>query len=157
MQAIGEYLVGVTAAALLCGLVPKLGFGKLNGAVIRLLCGVFMALAVLAPWTKLKLKLPTDFISGFESYGEELAAQGENSSRQAMEEIITRQVGTYILDKAASLGLDVTVEVALSGDEFPVPVGVTLRGAAAPYGKGVLEEYIRDQLGISKEAVKWIT
>ncbi len=157
MEAIGAYLVGVTAAALLCALVGKLGFGKLNGAVIKVLCGVFMALAVVAPWADFKLKLPVDVVFGFQVMGEQAAAEGEDSAREAMAAIITEQVGTYILDKAVGLGLELQVEVILSEDELPVPVGVTLRGDASPYSKGVLGDYIRDNLGIAKEAQTWIS
>ncbi len=157
MGAIGEYLVGVTAAALLCSLVGKLGFGKLNGGILKLLCGAFMALAVLAPWRSLRLELPSELLSDFQTMGDQAAEEGENSAREAMAEIISQQTRAYILDKAASLDMDLTVEVTLSDDEIPAPVGVTLRGSASPYGKDVLRDYIQDQLGIKKEAQIWIS
>ncbi len=157
MEAIGAYLLGVTAAALLCAVVSKLGAGHLTGSVMKVLCGLFMALAVVAPWAELQLKLPSDVLSDFQILGEDLAAQGEKTARDTMAAIITEQTAAYILDKAGALGLELDVEVMISDDEIPVPLGVTLRGAVSPYHKGVLEDHIQNNLGIDKEALIWIS
>ncbi len=157
MGVIGEYLIGVTAAAMLCALVKKLGSGKLTGAVTQAVCGIFMALAVVAPWRKIDLRLPADWIGDFQNYGEVLATDGENHSREVMEGIITDRVRTYIMDKAASLDLALDVEVVLSDDELPVPVSVKLKGAASPYSRETLSDFIRDHLDIAREEQIWIS
>lgn len=155
MDSIGSYLLGVTAAALLCALVGKLGLTGLTGAMLKLVCGLFMALAVVAPWRSFRFDYSLDWITDVQSQGEVLASQGENTAREAMAAGISGQVRTYILDKAELLGLELEVEVSLS--EELVPESVTLRGQTSPYAKRVLEDYIRDSLGISKEAQIWIS
>lgn len=157
MERIGEYMIGVTAAGLLCALVGKLSFDGLTGAMLRLVCGLFMALAVVAPWKEFSPDFSLDWVEEIRTEGEAMAAQGENSARQAMAERISEQVRSYILDKAEDLGLMLEVSVRLSEDAVPVPMAVTLRGQASPYCKSVLEDYIRDNLGIGKEAQTWIT
>ncbi len=157
MDRVGAYLIGVTAAALLCALVTKMGFGHLTGAMIKMVCGVFMAMAVVAPWSTLRLQDATDFVVKIQDSGADLAAQGEKTARDAMANIISGRTQTYILEKAASLDLKLAVEVSLSDEEIPIPIGVTLRGTASPYGREVLGEYIRTELGISEEAQIWIS
>ncbi len=155
VQTIGAYLIGVTAAALLYSLVCRLGSGKLVTSVIRMVCGVFMALAVIAPWAKLEWRMPSK-LDGFQAEAEELAAQGEKTAREAMAQIINQKLRTYILDKAGSLGLELEVEIVLSQEDVPTPVAVTLRGAVSPYHKEILGDYLLRELGISKEAQRWI-
>lgn len=157
MEAIGEYLIGVTAAALLCALVGKLSVSGMSGAVIRMICGVFMAMAVVAPWATLRLDAPLELVTNVQSDAEAIASQGENSAREAMAGIISGQVRTYILDKADAMGLDLEVSVELTDADLPVPVAVTLKGEISPYHKGVLGDAIRDDLGIGKEAQTWIS
>ncbi len=156
MEAVGTYLIGVTAAALLCGLVTRLGSGKLTAAVLRTACGMFMALAVVNPLLKLEFRVPSNLLQ-LQEEGEQWAALGENSGREEMSHIITGQLRTYILDKAGSLGLELEVEIELSQEELPVPVAVTLRGDVSPYNKELLGDYMQKELGIGKEAQKWIT
>lgn len=157
MEAIGEYLIGVTAAALLCALVGKLSVSGMSGAVIRMICGVFMAMAVVAPWATLRLDAPLELVTNVQSDAEAIVSQGENSAREAMAGIISGQVRTYILDKADAMGLDLEVSVELTDADLPVPVAVTLKGEISPYHKGVLGDAIRDDLGIGKEAQTWIS
>lgn len=156
MEAIREYLIGVTAAALVCALVTRLQGKGTVGAVIRLMAGLFMALAVVSPWLDIRLDGLVDFTSDLQLEADALAAQGENSAREAMAEVITGQTRTYILDKAASLGASLTVEVALTAQELPVPRAVTLRGSISPYAKQELSAYIAVNLGIGTEAQTWI-
>lgn len=155
METVGRYLIGVTAAALLCALVGKLDLTGTAGAMLRLVCALVMALAVVSPWKTFQWNPDLNWIGDAQAQGEALAVQGENSAREAMTAGITGQVRTYILDKAAQLGLELEVEVFLSEDLRPV--AVTLRGQVSPYSKGVLESYILENLGIEKGAQKWIT
>ena len=157
MQAIGEYLIGVTAAALLCAVVGKLSISGLSGAVIKMMCGVFMALAMVAPWAKIRLTVPLDLVLDAQEEAASLVSQGENSARETMAGIISEGVRSYILDKAGTMGLDLEVTVKLSDEDIPVPVAVTLKGEISPYHKGVLGDAIRDDLGIGKEVQTWIS
>lgn len=157
MEAINAYLVRVTAAALLCAIAGRLAFSGLTGAVIRTVCGVFLALVVVAPWKDLQLTGLTDITSDIRLDADTAVAEGENSAQEAMAELISEQVRAYILDKAADLGLELEVDVELSAETVPMPVAVTLRGAASPYAKAALQDDIRDSLGIGKEAQTWIS
>lgn len=157
MEAVREYLVSVTAAAIFCGVLTKLPWGKGTVAgLVKMAAGIFMALAVVAPWTQLRLDDFSNFTAGVESAAEEAAASGEISARNAMSQIIQTQTAAYILDKAESLGAELTVEVALDSGDIPAPCSVKITGNISPYAKAVLSEYIRDQLGIDRGEQTWI-
>lgn len=155
MDAVREYLVSVTAAALICGIAGKLVSGT-AGTVVKIVSGVLMLLAVVNPWVDIRLSDLSEFTTDIQIAAENAAMDGVESSMEALRNGITEQVRTYILDKAQTLEAELTVEVELTDDTLPVPCCVTLRGRISPYAKTVLSEYIEEKLGITAEAQVWI-
>lgn len=157
MESVREYLIGVTAAAIFCGVLTRLiGNKGVTGALLKLVVGVFMVLAVVSPWLQVRWEQLMDITTDIKGDAEAAAAEGVISAREAMEEIITEQTAAYILDKADSLGVRLTVEVDLDSGEIPVPCAVRLAGNISPYAKSVLSEYISENLGIGTEEQTWI-
>ena len=156
MDGIREYLVQVTAAGLICGVVNTL-VGKKGSvaASVRVMTVILMVVTMASPLVKLRLTGISDFLNEIRFDGSLYAQQGSQASKDAVSDIIKERTEAYILDKAASLGADIRVELALSQDELPVPVSVTIYGAVSPVGKRRLQEVIRDELGIPLEAQKW--
>lgn len=157
MQAIREYLVRVTAAALLCGVAGKLLPGGSVGAVLKMICGILMALLVVNPVLKLELSELTDFADRITMEADDAVAEGEQQAQTALCEGIIVQTRAYIQDKANELGAELLVEVELTNDQIPVPCGVTLQGQISPYAKSVLSDYLEKSLGIRAEAQTWIS
>lgn len=156
MDGIREYLIQVTAAGLICGVVNTL-VGKKGSvaASVRVMTVILMVVTMASPLVKLRLTGISDFLNEIRFDGSLYAQQGSQASKDAVSDIIKERTEAYILDKAASLGADIRVELALSQDELPVPVSVTIYGAVSPVGKRRLQEVIRDELGIPLEAQKW--
>ena len=156
MAYIREYLLGVIAAAIICSIsIVLVGKKGSIGTSIKLLTGLVMVLVALSPWTKGKLQ---DFEFYVESMKDDAAAaveDGTSYAESAVAEIIKQEASTYILDKATSLGVNVTVEVYLNETEPLVPIGVTLDGEASPYTRSVLTLYIENTLGIPAEEQRW--
>lgn len=157
MDALRSYMIKVTSAALVCGILNTLA-GKLgsNGKILRLMCGILMVLTVISPLTKIRLTDLPELGQGILESGEVLASDGENSAREEMAAIIKEQTQAYILDKANSLGASMEVEVILTQDALPVPCSVRLRGAISPYAKGKLQQILRQDLGIPTEEQIWL-
>ncbi len=151
-----QYLLSVTAGALLCAilgkLLPKSGTA---GNVAKLLVGLFMALNILAPVGGLQLENWGSITEGFLAEASQAAADGSQQSRDSLAAIIKERCEAYILDKAAQLKLQLTVEVTLSGDSVPALEAVTIRGNASPYARQRLQEIIAQDLGIAKENQLW--
>lgn len=158
MDAIREYILSVTASAVLCGIVTALiGKKGMPGTAMKLLCGIFMALTVVGPWVDIRLDGLLELSSEAAQSADAYAASGENSAAAAMADIIKEQTTAYILDKAEALGVQLTVEVALSSDDIPVPTAVCLYGNVSPYAKKVLTERLEEDLGIPSEEQTWIS
>ena len=80
------------------------------------------------------------------------AQTGTEYAEQELRRIIIARTQTYIMDKAASFGVTVDVEVVLN--EY-TPQSVILKGSVSPGAKAQLTAWITENLGIPKEAQQW--
>ena len=156
MQTVGTYLLTLTAAALICAFATKMPIKGVNAGILRMICGVFMALTVISPLVTIKLESLDGLTDEIWPNASQTTAVGENIAKQAMAELITEKTQAYILDKAADLGVRLNVIVSVSSDDLPVPDGVQLTGDISPYAKSVLTEYMQKQLGIDRKEQVWI-
>lgn len=155
MEALGQYILSVILAALICGILSSLvpDSGK---AWMQLLCGLVMVICLIRPFSgiqNLDFSLIEDTI---QQDGNDWSNQGEKMARNAMSDIITQNSQAYIMDKAEQLGIHVRVKIHVSNDTIPVPVGAELYGEVSPYARLQLESLIEDALGIAKENIRWM-
>lgn len=156
MQTIAEYLLSVTGAAIISAVVLRLLVGKGSAASVgKMLTGIFMALTVIEPLAQVRLSDALELLPDISADAQAAVAQGEVSAKNALADSISTQVEAYILDKAAQLGVTLTVEVELTEDTIPVPARVRLQGNVSPYAKTRLQSILRDDLGIDKENQIW--
>ena len=156
MDGIREYLLGVCAAGILCATVSgMLGKNGMVSAAGKMLTGMFMLVTLLSPLMNLRLTPLDRLLGDVQQQADILAAQGENSARQALKDRIKERTEAYILDKARSYGASLSVSVTVSDDDLPVPRSVRLTGHISPYGKQQLTDVIRQDLGIPTEAQQW--
>ncbi len=156
MGGLGEYLLGVCGAAVLCAVVTGL-LGK-NGSMnagIKLMCGCFMLLTLLAPVVGIRLGSLDVVFADVSEEAEAIRESGENSARQELVSIISQQTQAYILDKAEDLGASITVQIQCSSDTIPVPESAQITGNVSPYAKKRLTDILREDLGIPGEALTW--
>lgn len=156
MDALRQYVVSITSAAVLCGVLKAMVRKGPSSGIIKILCGTFLAFAFLNPLTDLSLEvLAEPIIPGLEGRQSALE-EGAYLSRTALEQEISQRIEEEIIQKAAILGVEVSVDVDFSGDTPPIPIALTITGNVSPYAKIQLEQYIRDELGICKEDLRWI-
>jgi hypothetical protein len=153
MEAIKEYLVAITSAALICGLVNALAGGKSTTAkLLRLLCGLFMAATVMKPLVDIQITDIRSFVDQLTVDADLAVMNGEEIASNEMKRIIKEKTETYILDKAKTLGAELEVDVTLDG---VIPTAVTLKGNISPFAKASLCETIARDLGIALEEQIW--
>ncbi len=156
MEDIRQYLLSVTAAAIMCGLLEKLLVQKGTAAAMgKMLAGIFLAVTIISPAVRLNFD---GWMNGAGSFSEDASAavqEGKELSNDALRELIKDQTQAYILDKAKALHADLKVQVEVSDREMPVPVRVKLEGEISPYAKQQLQSIITQQLGIAKEDQIW--
>lgn len=124
------------------------------GNLVKYLAGIFMALTILSPLVRLELPDLTRWMTTFQSEGREAAAAGAEMAEEASRELIKARLEAYILDKAASLGADVTAGVKL--DDLGIPESVMIRGKVPAAVKARLAWMLREDLGIGEEGQHWI-
>ena len=156
MDRIRQYLLCVTAAALLCAVVKALiGTKGTSGTIINVMTGLFMAVTVVSGWKNLGDGGVLQFTDDFSLDAQRAIQIGQEMADESMEVIIKEQATAYILDKADGFGLDITVEVEMSDSSPPVPCSVKIDGEVSPYAKAQLTDIITNDLGIGAENQTW--
>ena len=152
MEAIKSYLLAVTAAALICGIVGNLA-GKGNiSKIVKLLCGIFMAATVIKPLVDIRLDNIYIFTHSLTVSSDFAVSQGEKFAAEEMARIIKQKTEAYILDKAKSHGAEISVEIALNNC---VPISVTIVGEVSPFVRSSLSTSIAQELNIPPEEQIW--
>ena len=156
MDGIREYLIGVVAAALLCGIITTLAGTKGTvGVAVKLVSGLLMLLAVIRPWTSISLDGLLGWVENINADGTGFAVSGERMAVDAYRASIKQQMEAYIVDEARALDCDLTVEVILSTDDVAVPIQVRLTGDVSPYARQSLTNFMAERLGIEREDLIW--
>ena len=154
MEGLVQYLISIMAAAIICGIAKVVSDEKTAaGAMTRLVAGLIMAFTVIAPLVQMELgELPV-LSSQILTDAENLSARGEEMAEVEANSIIMDELEAYILDKAASYGADVDVELRLL--EYQ-PTEIIVRGSVLPGTRQKLQQMLETDLGIPKENQQWI-
>ncbi len=155
MDALREYIFSVTGAAVICAVLTQLsaGAGK-HSTMIRLLGGLFLTFTVIRPVADIRFDDWSDYTLYIQEDAQEAISAGEDFAGESLEAIIKQETQAYILDKASSLGAEITVEVILDGES--VPKEVYIQGEISPYAKSKLQDILLEDVGIAKENQIWI-
>lgn len=113
IEAVRGYLLRITAGAfagaILLAALPK-GTPR---RVAAMLCGLLMLLLALTPLAELDYDSLAEAISRLELEKEEARTGIEIQNQELVASIISGRVQTYILDKASSLGMQISVELEM--------------------------------------------
>lgn len=154
MAQFGRYILSVTAAAMVLGILNSLLEKKGSAAsLFRLIGGLFLTFTIIQPMAGFEIADIAAFAEDFYAAGEAAAASGEWIASEERAAIIKEEIQAYILDKAEACGAALTVEVSLDDDSLPA--AVRLAGNISPYAKTQLQNTIEADLGISKENQLW--
>ncbi len=153
---IKSYILSVAAAGLLCGIATKLV--NKEGAqhqLIQMAAGLILMFTVIQPLAGIQWEEPSDWLGDFRLDADSAVQQGQQQTASALAQSIKEQTQAYILDKAAAMGAALEVEVLVSLDAIPVPVGAVLLADVSPYVKVQLSNMMERDLGILGENQIW--
>ena len=145
------YALTVICAAFLLSILSALAPEGPGKGTRRLAGTIFLVLTVLAPLGR--SRLPVLDLTALTREGERAAQVGKAQYGAAYSAGITERLEAYILTKAASLGLEPQVRVAL--DPEGVPKWVELTADAEPQIREALTEQLVRELGLKREDVIW--
>ena len=151
-----EYVLRIVAAGIICAVARSfLDKRTAIGRIARLICGILMAVTVIAPLGSITFSGISDFWEDLSEDANQYVLEGTSLAEKEKAEIIKPQIEAYIVDEANRMGLQIAVEVELDGHNGNIPCGVVISGNVSPYGQTQLESYIVDTLGIAKENQIW--
>lgn len=155
MEGIRQYIISVTAAAMICASLKHISMttGK-QGSMVKLLCGVFLLFTVIRPVADIRLDTAYEFSQELSFDSAAAIEAGQAYAAQWKEDIIKQQLCAYIMDKAADFEADIAPTAVL--DENLMPAQIYIRGDISPYAKSRLQQIISRDLGIAKENLIWI-
>lgn len=158
MNEIRTYFLSLTAAAFLgslcMALTPSGGVRKVTSLALSLL----LALAALTPLRSLDERTLAQALTRLQLQTEQVRTDTAVRNAELRSRIIKQTCETYILDKAANLGLQLEAEIELDDPGSGLyPSQVTLTGTPDAAQLNALTVFIRDQLGIPKERQVWKT
>ena len=149
-----QYLFSIIVCSITCGIVSQIAAVGKRKELLRLICGVILTITILSPLSRLDLGellyIPQEAWDTADYY----IAKGEDVAFQEQAQCIKAAFEAYILDKAKSLGAEVSAEISL--DETLVPVFAEITGGSDQGLQKELENILTTDLGIPKENQKWI-
>jgi len=149
-----KWILSLTGTALICAAALRLTPEGRVKRVVRLLCGVSMAAALLSPLMGTALETYPLELARYRAQAAAAAEEGTAIRAGLDRDIIEREMEAYILDKARSLGLELRgVHVALrwSTEGVWLPESAELTG---PYSAR-LAQLMEAELGIPRSAQNW--
>ena len=152
MKAVSAYFMHIIAVAILCGIFNSLMAKSSFSKMIQFLTGIILTLSLVMPLCSLKINDLNIHATQFQAQATAVIAEGQDAADKIMDNIIIEKTCAYIVDKAKSLGGDVTATVTIKDH---IPIQVMLSGSISPYGKTQLSAWIAEELKIQKEGQYW--
>lgn len=158
MRSIASYLIGIVGACLIASVARLMLSGsKHYKALGNTVIGVFLILSVLSGAARIDWNIGDlsnmDFSAGFDR----ITADADFYQQESLRESIKAQTQAYVWNKAKELSLDVELEITLSETYPYVPCAICIKGEVSPYAKYQLSSYLTNEIGIPKEAQKWMS
>lgn len=155
MGSVSQYVVAVISASFICAAVKGFLGKSASYRIVHALCGIFLVFTFLAPLKHIDLRdiaNGNDHISGA---ADDAVRRGEELSQKAMADIISAQIASYVEEKAAALGANISAEVLVSNGEIPTPTGIVIDGQVSPYIRKQLEVFVIENIGLDMEDIRW--
>lgn len=146
-----QWLLGVTAAALVLALAEALAPEGGAKRVCRLAGGLALLLAAVGPvMGALDGSVLTQAVESWKARAQSCEQELEEQRDQFYLTIIEEETAAYVMDKARELGLECSAEVTYGYDEngVPCPWEVTARGVWTTERRAELERLLEEELGV---------
>ncbi len=151
-----EYISSLIAAAVICGILTTLTQKNRScGVVVKMLCGIFIAVTVISPIAQLQFEDINVHLDQLTSDADLLSQDCASAAMQERGAVIKQQLETYIIDKARKLETEIQVDLTLTQDESLLPQGISIQGAVSPHNMAILSRWLNDELGIPEENQQW--
>lgn len=157
MVSIRQYLITLISASMLCSIaITFVGNKGAHSTIIKLICGLFVTVCVLSPVIKIEIEDVSSYFATLNADAASISSQGQEHYLDSTAAVIKSQLESYVLEKAAAMNANISVEFVMSSENCLLPESVKLSGSIAPFTKQRIEQFITSDLGIPKENQMWI-
>lgn len=153
MDLIRNWLIGITASAMVAALADSLVQDGAIKKYVKLTGGLLIMLTVLQPLGSLDYSDMSEILLDYRIQSEAYSAGLETENIQLIKNIIEEDVAAYIQDKATELGItcEVTVTCFVNEEEMPYPETVIIYGELEESQIQALRGIIESDLAIAAE------
>ena len=156
MEAVRQYIISAISASVVCAILKGFLGKSATSKIVNALCSIFLMFTLLDPIKEMDLQDKPKIFQWDKHTVQEAIGKGEALTHNAMADIISSEIASYVEEKADALGAEVKIEVLLTDEEIPAPFGIELEGNVSPYVKTQLEAYISENFGLEGEDIRWI-
>ena len=156
MSSVSQYILKVTSTALLISIVTCIIDNKSPiMPYIKLVSGLFLTVTVFSPILGATVGSISEYITMINTDADSIIVQSQQDQHLQKVELIKERTEAYILEKAETLGLEVSVEIDFANADSIIPSEAHIFGAVSPYAKKQLTAVIANDLGIPEEHQIW--
>ena len=149
-----QYLLSILICTLTCGIISQILMDTKRKKLVRMICGIVIAISIFYPLSKVKLEKYMQFPDADWNEADYYISAGKKLSLTEQEKSIKAYCETYILDKAKKLDAEITVEISLN--EEMLPFFAEIQYKTENNVQKELQKILETDFGISKENQKWI-
>lgn len=156
LSLIKEWVLGLAGAAVFCAVMTEITPKGAAKGVVKAVCGMVMAIALVSPLLNMDFEAYSLNLAKYRTEAAAAVERGKEISDSLNRSIIEEEYRAYILDKALSLGAelsDARVTVKWSGEGYWYPVECAFTGQ---YSEG-LAVAVETELGVSRERQIWLS
>jgi len=154
---VGNWLLGVTGAAILAAMAESLAPKGAGKQVTRLVCGLVILLAVIRPVMTLEVADLREITDLWQAEIQKNTVQLESQQEKQMKAVIEQEFEAYILDKTAQMGLTCTVRVICeeNAEGVQLPDSISIGGAMTSEQQEQLRQALSQELGLAPEHISF--
>lgn len=156
MDGIRSYALSIVCTALLAGIITDLAEKTAFVKQVRLVCSIFLTIAVINPILSFSSLSISDFLESSWSDTGTVTEIGKASYADSIQRIIQEETEAYILKEAKALGADIRVQIGMNNDSPPVPSSITILGSFDGAAEERLSTILAQEFHIPKEQQTWI-
>ena len=153
MEALGQYVISLTAMVLISSILLSMIKNTAIGTIVRLICGISFITIAISPLVRFKI---SDFSSIFDvhiNFEEAAVRQGIDMMEDDRNMLIRNELEAYILEKASAMDCYIVPEVQLNRDGLPTSVRIT--GNISEKNRREIVKWITNDLGIPEVDQIW--
>lgn len=157
-EILAQWVKGMAFAALIGSvamiITPR---GKVK-SVLRIVCGLALLTAMISPFLGLTAGDVGLDVSRYRANADRIAGEASQKAGELNRTIIEDRCGAYIMDKAATLGIEdfsVSVLCRWSEEQYWYPYEAELGGRPTVQQKNLMSAYLESELGITAQGQHW--